>query len=66
MDSEGQGNYLKIMSFSLRLTLVDKALQEHFIDMVILDALRHFLIEVSGLPWSLILDHNLYKSDFYM
>ena len=40
---------------------MDKALQEHFIDMIVLDALRHFLVKVSGLPWSLILDHNLYK-----
>jgi hypothetical protein len=45
----------------MRLTLVDQALQEHFIDMIVLDALRHFLVKVSGLPWSLILDHYLYN-----
>ena len=39
---------------------MDKALQEHFIYVIVLDTLRHFLVKVPGLSWSLILDHYLY------
>ena len=45
------------------LTLRDEANQEHFIDIVVLNAVRHLLLEVAGLPWSLVLDVHSYRNE---
>lgn len=34
------------------------ALQEQFVNVVVLNALRHFLVEISGFPWAFHLNIN--------
>jgi hypothetical protein len=47
------------------ITLRHKANKEHFIDIVVFDAIRHLLIEVAGLPRALVLDIHSYRLESY-